>query len=115
VQFFRSIGGAIGVAALGALLNSRLARLARPEEGGGALDANAALEPGLRAALPPGDLARLTGALLDGLEDVYVVIAAIAVCSLGVALLFPGGSPQSLVHSEANARAAPPAEPERPS
>lgn len=111
VQFFRSIGGAIGVAALGALLNSRLAHLASPEEGGGAaLDANAALEPGLRAALPPADLARLTGALLDGLEDVYLVIAAIAVCSLGVALLFPGGSPQSMVHREANARAAPDAE-----
>ncbi len=107
VQFFRSIGGAVGVAALGALLNHRLGRLARlGEGGGGSLDANAALEPGLRAALPPADLARLTGALLDGLHAVYVVIAALALASVGVALLFPGGSPQSLVHSEVTARTA---------
>ena len=103
VQFFRSIGGAVGVAALGALLNARLAAslAGGPGAAAGRLDANAALEPGLRAALPPADLARLTAALLDGLHAVYLVIAAIAAASLGVALLFPGGSPQSMVHRDA--------------
>lgn len=95
VQFFRNIGGAMAVAALGALLNSRFQELA-----GAGADANAALEPALRAKLAPAVLQRLTGALLYGLQGVFVALAGLAVAGLLVALLFPRGSAQSQMYRE---------------
>lgn len=95
VQFFRNIGGAVAVAALGALLNSRFQALA-----GVGTDANAALEPALRAKLAPAVLQRLTGALLYGLQGVFVALAGLAVAGLMVALLFPRGSAQSQIYRE---------------
>jgi EmrB/QacA subfamily drug resistance transporter len=91
VQFFRNIGGAISVAALGALLNARLQAIAGP-----GVDANAALEPARRARLDPAALHRLTSALLHGLQGTFVAIAALSVVFLATALLFPRGSAQSL-------------------
>ncbi len=95
VQFFRNIGGAVAVAALGALLNSRFQALA-----GAGADANAALEPALRAKVAPAVLQRLTGALLYGLQGVFVALAVLAVAGLVVALLFPRGSAQSQMYRE---------------
>jgi EmrB/QacA subfamily drug resistance transporter len=95
VQFFRSIGGAIAVAALGALLNSRLERIAGP-----GANANAALEPALRAKLAPEALHTLTAALLQGLQAVFIALAVLAVIGFGVALLFPRGSAQEQMHRE---------------
>lgn len=95
VQFFRNIGGAVAVAALGALLNARFQAMA-----GTGADANAALEPALRARLAPEALERLTGALLHGLQAVFIAFAVLAVAGLAVALLFPRGSAQSQVHQE---------------
>jgi EmrB/QacA subfamily drug resistance transporter len=104
VQFFRSIGGAVGVAALGALLNARLAADGTLAAAG--LDANAALQPESRAALAPAALAQLTTTLESGLHGVFVVIALIAATSLLVAFFFPAGSSRSLVHREAGSREA---------
>jgi EmrB/QacA subfamily drug resistance transporter len=95
VQFFRSIGGAVAVAALGALLNARLQAIAGP-----GVDANAALEPALRARLAPAALHRLTGALLHGLQGTFLAITGLGVACLFVAWLFPRGSAQSLVGRE---------------
>ncbi len=95
VQFFRNIGGAISVAALGALLNARLQAIAGP-----GVDANAALEPALRAKLDPSSLHRLTNALLHGLQGTFVAIAALSVVFLATALLFPRGSARSLMDRE---------------
>ena len=95
VQFFRSIGGAVAVAALGALLNSRLQSIAGP-----GVDANAALKPDLRAQLAPAALHRLTAALLYGIQGTFLAIAAMAVTCLFVALLFPRGSARSLMGQE---------------
>ncbi|HEX6902964.1 MAG TPA: MDR family MFS transporter [Thermoanaerobaculia bacterium] len=95
VQFFRNIGGAVAVAALGGLLNTRFQALA-----GAGTDANAALEPALRAKLAPAVLQRLTGALLYGLQGVFVALAVLAVAGLVVALLFPRGSAQSQIYRE---------------
>jgi len=96
VQFFRTIGGTIAVAALGALLNSHLA--GPPAAAGGpagpALDANAALDPALRARLAPPALAALIAALASGLHAVFVAIAVAAAGGLALALLFPGGVPR---------------------
>jgi EmrB/QacA subfamily drug resistance transporter len=95
VQFFRNIGGALGVAALGALLSSRLQTAAGP-----GVSADAALDPALRAHLAPAALHHLTAALLYGLQGVFVALAGIAVASLLVAVLFPRGSTRSLTHQE---------------
>jgi len=94
-QFFRTIGGAISVAALGALLNARLAG------SGFAGSAHHILEPGARAALEPRELAGVTTALAEGLHWIYVVIAGVALMSLLIALQFPRGRAQSLAHRPA--------------
>jgi EmrB/QacA subfamily drug resistance transporter len=91
VQFFRNIGGAISVAALGALLNARLQAIAGP-----GVDANATLEPALRARLAPEALHRLTSALLHGLQGTFVAIAGMSAVFLLTALLFPRGSAHAL-------------------
>ena len=95
VQFFRNIGGAVAVAALGALMSSRLERMA-----GRGIDVNAALDPALRSRLAPQALHQLTSALLHGLQAVFIALAALSVASLGVALLFPRGSTRSLTYQE---------------
>lgn len=95
VQFFRSIGGAVAVAALGALLNARLQAVA-----GTGADPNAALEPALRSRLAPEALQTLTSALLHGLQAVFIALAVLAVLSFAVALFFPRGSAREQMHRE---------------
>ena len=90
VQFFRSIGGAIAVAALGAVLNAELAQRVAGE-----VDPNVALNPTLRATFPAESLRSLVEALDSGLGTIFSVMAAMAVGGLFVSLLFPGGSAKS--------------------
>jgi EmrB/QacA subfamily drug resistance transporter len=90
VQFFRSIGGAIAVAALGAVLNLELAQRVGPE-----VDPNVALNPTLRAAYPAESLDSLVKALDSGLSTIFLVMAAMAMGGLLVSLFFPGGSARS--------------------
>jgi len=97
VQFFRNIGGSIGVAALGALFSARLARMAP------GLDPNSALDPALRAKASPEVLDHLSTAMLHGLKGVYVVLAVLATSSLVIAWLFPGGDADSHRHQEPGA------------
>ena len=98
VQFFRSIGGAVAVAALGALFNARLAATGAFS---GGVDPNAVLEPALRAALTPERVTALQAALLYGLQGVYGGVVAIAAVALGVALLVPRGRVATFAHAEA--------------
>ncbi|HEX7049441.1 MAG TPA: MDR family MFS transporter [Longimicrobiales bacterium] len=95
-QFFRTIGGALMVAVLGALLNARLETLS-----GGAVTPNAALDPELRGTLAPAALELLAGTLREGLRSVYVAFAVMACVGLIVALFFPGGSAVEHAHEEA--------------
>lgn len=96
VQFFRTIGGTIAVAALGALLNSHLGQptAAGTRPPGPAFDADAALDPALRAHLAPAALAALTAAFASGLHAVFVAVAIAAAGGLVMALLFPAGLPR---------------------
>lgn len=105
VQFFRSIGGAVGVAALGALFASRLTQAVGP-----GVDANALLDPGQRAAMGTFEIGRLSDAFLLALQAVFWGVGAIAVASLLVALWFPGGKPRDLAWVDPE-RTAEPAEP----
>ncbi len=90
VQFFRTMGGAICVAALGALLNSRLEARVGP-----GVNPNTLLDPALRARTSPEALTTLTAGLLDGLQAIYLVLAGIAAVSLVVAFFLPGGTPEA--------------------
>ena len=124
VQFFRTIAGTVVVAAFGALLNSHLDHLqgipslpgaAAPATAAGAaagagapaalrhLDPNAALDPALRARLPPAALAALTSTLASGLQAVFIAMAALGLAGFVLAWFFPPGLPRPT--------APPPAEP----
>lgn len=101
VQFFRTIGGAIAVAALGALLNSRMAAAT-----GAGADPNVAMDPELAAGMDPAALGALRQALGDGLHGVYVGMAAVAALGLVAALAFPRGSARSHAHQDGRPREA---------
>jgi EmrB/QacA subfamily drug resistance transporter len=94
VQFFRTIGGAIAVAALGAVLNRELAARAGPD-----VDPNVALNPDLREAVPAETLDALRSALAAGLHSVYAIMAAVAALAFVIALFFPRGSARSHAHT----------------
>lgn len=101
VQFFRTIGGSIAVAALGALLNARLHAV---DPG---LDPNTALDPLLRSKASADVLAHLSSALLFGLQGVFLVAAVIAVATLAVAWFFPKGAASELIHPDRDASPSP--------
>jgi len=90
-QFSRSIGGAIGVALLGAVLATGLA--------GFAANPNALVNPEARAHMPPATLASLQHALEGTLRNIFAVSAGVVVLALGVALTLPPGKVGS-AHSE---------------
>jgi MFS family permease len=97
VQFFRTIGGSVAVAALGAMLNVHLARGLT-----GDLDPNVALNPALRAEAPFEALQGLVSTLDGGLESIYLVMAGLAAVGIGVALFFPKGSAQAHAYQGAD-------------
>jgi MFS family permease len=111
VQFSRTIGGAIGVAALGTLLTSRMSGQL---SGSGLLhgDTNALLDEDERAALSSIELDRLERALSSALHDVYIGMFMLAIAAMAVViLLFPRGSVQDLQSAEGgmgNPRPTPP-------
>ncbi len=103
VGFARSIGGAVGVAALGALLAARLSSAA----GAGSLDStDALLNPELRATLATETLAALRGTLADALASVYfAVLVLVLLAVLLVAFGFPRHPALEQATSETEARA----------
>jgi EmrB/QacA subfamily drug resistance transporter len=76
-QFFRSISGTVGVGALGAVLNARLAN-ALPVLHGTKVSANGLLNPQVRADLPPAVLHQAQAALASGLHSVFLLMACLA-------------------------------------
>jgi EmrB/QacA subfamily drug resistance transporter len=84
VNFLRSMGGAVGVAALGAILTTSLGPLAG--------DANALLDPIGRREIDPARVAALAGPLGNGLELVFMALLVAGVASLLIPLaLAPRG------------------------
>jgi EmrB/QacA subfamily drug resistance transporter len=90
-QFSRSIGGALGVALLGAVLASGLSAFSA--------DPNALVNPEARAHMPPAALLAMQDALEGTLQNIFLVSAIVVVIAFGVALTLPGGKVQS-AHSE---------------
>jgi MFS family permease len=105
VQFCRTIGGAVGVAALGSLLLVRM-QAALPDLPGGASAltlANQLLDPEASARIDAALREALRLALAGGLHTVFVVTLAIALISVLVTLFLP--------HTEIAERAPAPAAP----
>jgi EmrB/QacA subfamily drug resistance transporter len=90
-QFSRSIGGAIGVAVLGALLAAGLAEFAQ--------DPNALVNPEARARIAPAELRQLQGALEGTLRQIFATSAAVVGLALIAAFALPGGR-MGETHSE---------------
>lgn len=93
VQFFRMLGASMGVAGLGAVLNSRLAAglTARVPAGQRAqVDVDAIVgDPASMAALDPGLAQQVSLALGDGLTGVYLVAAILAVGAFALSWAIP--------------------------
>jgi hypothetical protein len=100
-QFSRSIGGAVGVAIMGAVLSAGLAsHLQRVASAGAgpltperaaelASNPNALIEPEARAALPPAVLEELQGAMAAAIHNVFWTGTALSGLALLVALRLP--------------------------
>lgn len=100
-QFSRAIGGALGVAIMGAVLTAGLAanlRAAASSSGGGLTAAqaeafssnpNALIEPSARAALPAETLDALQSALASAIHPVFWVGAFMSALGFLVVLLLP--------------------------
>ncbi len=96
-QFSRSIGGALGVAILGAMLAAGLAQFSQ--------DPNALVNPEARAHIAPAELAQLQGALEGTLRNIFWACTAVVALSIAGALTLPGGRMgeahgERMVHAE---------------
>ena len=98
--FFRTIGGAIGVAIMGSVMGHRMT--ARLEGTTDPLLARLAANPdsivneATRQALSPEATVWLRGALAESLHGVFVTGLVIALLAFVLSLTFPRGSPQEL-------------------
>lgn len=110
VVFFRTVGGSLGVAAMGALLNASLGdryraaaeRVADGDAGLGRLlsDPNTLLQPAVRSRIPEDAYGELAGALAASLSPTFWVLLAFGVSTLAAAVFFPRGAAESLVSRE---------------
>jgi EmrB/QacA subfamily drug resistance transporter len=117
-QFSRSIGGAVGVAVMGVVLSAGLtSQLSAVARGGStsltearatelAANPNALIDPHAQAALPPGALDALRGAMAGAIHNVFWVGTALAALALLVSFSLPrhgDGTTRKLKESTCNA------------
>jgi predicted MFS family arabinose efflux permease len=98
--FARSLGGALGVAVLGALLNNRLAAELPSGGGGGSISIN---EPSKILAMPAPVRELIQEGFTAALHPVFLVAALVTLIAVVLALLLPN-------HELAGARPAPAAD-----
>jgi EmrB/QacA subfamily drug resistance transporter len=98
--FFRTIGGTIGVAVMGAVLTHHLTvaseKTANPVLIALARKPDAIVQDQSRAQLSPESIDWLRHALTDGLQSAFLVGLGIAVVAIVIALRFPKGSAREL-------------------
>lgn len=120
-QFFRTIGGTIGIAIMGSILNSQMALLFTPifarfsadaqRLPRGIAPANVLLNADVRRALPADFLAQLQGALAQSLFWVYLLVLVLAVIGVIAMFWLPGGrADQYVYHSDESADTDSPSE-----
>lgn len=100
-QFFRTMGGTVGVAIMGTILNAQMALRFAPIYAQfsnvashlpkNIAPANVLLTPELRASLPLAFLAQLQNALSQSLFWVYGLMLIFAFIGLGMMFFLPGG------------------------
>ncbi len=95
-QFFRTIGGTIGVAVLGAVLAARWAASASAAGVPAEVERSALLDPDTRAALASDVLRALQSSLAEALHSVYVIVSVLAALVFLTTLFFPRGRAQDL-------------------
>ena len=108
IMFFRSIGGAIGVAIMGAILNTRMTKdlaifsqtnkEAAAKLGSFLQNPDAIVDPIARAAIPHEVLEPLRGALSHSLHGVFVIGLIVSILSFAAGLLVPAGRPHEHAH-----------------
>lgn len=89
LQFFRSIGGSVGVAAMGTIVSMRMQPLLARASEAGPVNTSALLDPAARAALSPELLTMLQHGMIDAIRGSFLVMAAAAVAGLIAVLWFP--------------------------
>ncbi len=95
-QFSRSIGGAIGVAILGAMLAAGLAEFSQ--------NPNALVNAEARAHIPPAELAQLQNALEGTLRTIFTASAGVVALAFFTALALPAGRIGGGIHGEPGKR-----------
>ncbi len=100
-QFFRSMGGTVGVAIMGTILNVEMAALFTPifarhasvvaSLPKGLAPSNVLLTPAVRATLPADFLGQLVSALAHSLFWLYILMLALALIGLAAMFFLPGG------------------------
>jgi EmrB/QacA subfamily drug resistance transporter len=99
-QFFRAIGGALGVAIMGAVLTAGLAsQLIKASTSGGVLspdqaqslasNPNALIEPSAKASLPAGVLPVLQDSMAAAIHPVFLVVVLVCFLALIASLMLP--------------------------
>jgi MFS family permease len=108
-QFFRTIGGSISVAIMGAILASQVTKGLQDVEGvPDNFSGDQLLNAGQRDQLDPGVLEAARDVLASSLHDIYFLVLLCACVALAVVLFFPRGKAHELA-AGAPQRAATPA------
>jgi len=98
--FFRTIGGTVGVALMGAVLTHQVAAQSRSTSDPALIELasrpDAIVQEATRASMSPDALEWLRNALGDGLHSAFLVGIVIAVVAVFVSLWFPAGSAREL-------------------
>jgi hypothetical protein len=98
--FFRTIGGAIGVAIMGSVMahrmTSHLKGITDPMLAKLAANPDSIVNEATRQALSPQATTWLRGALADSLHGVFITGLVVAALAFALSLLFPRGSAQEL-------------------
>ena len=108
VVFFRTVGGSLGVAMMGAFLNASLGERYRAAVGQGRRgrrgpgrllsDPNALLQPAVRGRIPEAAYSELAGALAASLGPAFWVLLFFGLLALATATFFPRGSAKDLAN-----------------
>lgn len=107
-QFFRTIGGTVGVAIMGTILNAQMAARFSPIVAHfasveqrlpqGTTPANILLRPDLRGILPVQMLQQLQGAFAQSLFWVYALMFVVGILGLVAMFWLPGGRAEDYVY-----------------
>lgn len=87
VNFFRSVGGSVGVALFGALFNTRLAAGLVDSAGAGAGIDRSTITPDGIAALPAAEKAGFIAAFADALTDVFLIAVPVMLVAFALTWL----------------------------